>query len=200
MRVLVIDEDRAFTQPLLWRLAKEGHKVVYCQTVDEAISGWHELDAEAIGSLKQVGVPDVILEAVESALGRRFASRARFMKYLADVLSDEQRASHAGKIAESAQKLAFVPRPDCILLDIMMPRGEQYSKRETDAGRDTGIVMLRDIERLAPGVPVIVITVRDDDELRSKLAAHECVRSVLVKPVTPSEVVAVLAEIVPSAG
>jgi len=43
MRILVIDDDRMFTEPLLWRLRHEGFEVVYASRVEEALDGWYEL-------------------------------------------------------------------------------------------------------------------------------------------------------------
>ncbi len=133
MKILLIDDDKVFSEPLVWRLNHEKHEVTYCQSIE-------------------------------------------------DILDKD------GKMK--------VPRPDCILLDIMMPRGS-YSKSETDAGKDTGLRLLTDIYKKNPNIPVVVITARgdlDEIELRKKFGS---LKNVLVKPVTPSLVVDVLREIFP---
>ena len=83
-----------------------------------------------------------------------------------------------------------VPRPDCILLDIMMPRGDRYGKRETDSGRDTGLKLLKDIQEKEPDIPVIVVTVRNDLSLHELQENYgDNIKAILVKPVTPTQVV-----------
>ena len=69
MRILVIDDDKVFIEPLLWDLVEEGYEVTHCKSVDEVLDSQRKL---------KVSVPDLIL------------------------------------------------------LDIMMPRGEMYSKRESE--------------------------------------------------------------------
>ena len=127
MRILVIDDDKLLTEPLLWRLNQEGHKVTHCQSIS-------------------------------------------------DVLDEAGRA----KVSE----------PDCIILDILMPRGDRYSKIETRAGRDTGLKLLGDMRKQWPLVPVIIVSVRRDlnlDDIRDKYGNN--VKEVLLKPVTPTEVI-----------
>lgn len=91
-----------------------------------------------------------------------------------------------------------VPKPDCILLDIMMPRGDRYSKQEADAGRETGLILLEDIQREEPDVPVVIITVRQDliaTKLQRKFG--ETIKEIIVKPVTPSKVIETLKMLFP---
>ena len=134
MRILVIDDDRLYTEPLIWRLEREGYDVVYCQTADEV------LDDEGSGALE--------------------------------------------------------PKPDCILLDMMMGRGDRYTKKETDSGGHTGMVILRDIERRIGKVPVIVLTVRNEEDFHLELRKRfDTIRRILVKPVTPTQVVSTLASV-----
>ena len=135
MKVLVIDDDTMFCEPLVWRLVQEGYEVTYCKLVEE-------------------------------------------------VLDEERKLK--------------VPVPDLILLDIMMPRGEMYSKRETDRGGDTGLILLGDIQKVNPNIPVIIITVRKDITLaglQEKYGAS--VKELIVKPVRPGEVIEQLNKIFP---
>jgi CheY-like chemotaxis protein len=137
MKILIIDDDRAFTQPLLWRLRREGHDVEHRESVE-------------------------------------------------DVLDEE------GKLK--------MPKPDCILLDVMMPRGDRYSKSETEAGANTGLRLLRDIYKQNENIPVVIISVRRDlnkSELQKKFG--DGIKEVLEKPVTPTMVVTRLDELFPKA-
>jgi len=132
MKILLIDDDKVFSEPLVWRLNHEKYEVTYCQSIE-------------------------------------------------DVLDKD------GKMK--------VPQPDCILLDIMMPRG-RYSKSETAAGKDTGLKLLPDIYKKCPNIPIIVVTARGDldiAELQEKYGDN--IKAILVKPVTPTEVVEMLEEI-----
>ena len=76
-----------------------------------------------------------------------------------------------------------VPLPDCILLDIMMPRGEKYSKIETESGKSTGLRLLEDLQKELPNTPVIINTIRNDlgseEEVRKQ---YKTVRKILIKP------------------
>ncbi len=88
------------------------------------------------------------------------------------------------------EKKLTVPEPDLILLDIMMPRGEMYSKRETDSGGGTGLRLLQDIYDTNSQIPVIILTVRGDLNLAQlqERFGHG-IKDVLVKPILPSEVI-----------
>jgi DNA-binding response OmpR family regulator len=133
MRVLIVDDDRMFSEPLIWQLREEDYKVTYCQSIEDVL--------DEKGELK-------------------------------------------------------VPPPDCIILDIMMPRGDKYSKNETDAGKSTGLRFLQDVERAAPNTPVIIITIRndlDEDEVRKRFGF---VKKCLLKPeAIPTEVVKAIKEV-----
>ena len=135
MKILLIDDDRFFTEPLLWRLRQEEYHVTFCQSVDDVF------DAE--GNLR-------------------------------------------------------VSAPDCIILDIMMPRSNRYSKEETASGKDTGLRLLVDIQKKLPKVPVIVVTVRSDVGLsRLQQRFGRSMKTVLVKPVTPTQVLEAIRTLFP---
>jgi DNA-binding NtrC family response regulator len=132
MKILLIDDDKFYVEPLLWELNEQKFNVIYCKSID-------------------------------------------------NILGEN------GKLKEE--------QPDCILLDIMMPRGDMYSKKETDAGKDTGLRLLADIYKERPNVPVIIITVRGNingAEMQKKFGS---LKKVLVKPVTPTEVVKAINEL-----
>ena len=82
-----------------------------------------------------------------------------------------------------------VSKHDCILLDIMMPRGDMYTKRESDAGKDTGLRVLEDIYKQEPNIPIIIVTVRKDLNKTKLQREFGSIKEVICKPVAPSEVV-----------
>lgn len=137
MRILIIDDDKMFAEPLLWRLGQEKYEYIYCKLVD-------------------------------------------------DVLDRDKKLK--------------VPKPDLILLDIMMPQGDMYSKRETDGGKFTGLKLLEDIQKQKPNIPVIIITVHqhlDLAELQKEFG--DTIKEILVKPITPTEVVSRIKTLFPEA-
>jgi len=93
-----------------------------------------------------------------------------------------------------------VPRPDCILLDIMMPRGSRYSKHETEAGKRTGLKLLEDLQKKKLNISIIVITVRNNlslHELQEKYGDN--IKVILVKPATPTQVITEIKILFPQA-
>lgn len=135
MRMCVIDDDRLFSEPLLWCLEQEGWAVTWHRNVDDFLDEQGRLKGE---------------------------------------------------------------RPDCIILDMMMPRGNRYSATETDCGRSTGLRVLQDIAQSGLYIPTIVVTVRCDLDLvdLSKRYAS-CVKAILAKPVTPTRILKCLERIFP---
>ena len=54
-----------------------------------------------------------------------------------------------------------------IILDIMLPPGKAYEDKDTNEGLRTGVLLLPDLRRHCPGVPVVVLTnVKNPDTLR----------------------------------
>ena len=84
-----------------------------------------------------------------------------------------------------------------VILDLMMPRGANYTKEETDAGRATGIPLLRDILRRTPAVPVIIITVYNEFDRHAEVQRRfgPTIKDILVKPGRPSDLVRRLGEL-----
>jgi CheY-like chemotaxis protein len=134
MRILLIDDDKVFSEPLVWRLDQEGYEVTYCQSIE-------------------------------------------------DVLDEK------GKMK--------IPRPDCILLDIMMPRSNRYSKSETDAGKNTGLRLLADIQKETANIPVIIITILDNLNIAELQMKFSTLKDVLIKPVTPTVVIETIRRFLP---
>jgi len=133
MNILLIDDDKVFSEPLVWQLRQEGYEVTDCQSIEDVL--------DERGELK-------------------------------------------------------VSPPDCIILDIMMPRGDKYSRNETDAGKSTGLRLLQDLETAAVNTPVIIITIRDDlgeDEVRKwSRSVKKCLLKI---EVTPTEVIKAINEV-----
>ena len=138
MQILVVDDDKLFTEPLIWRLKREGYEVRYCKDINA-------------------------------------------------VLDEDRRLR--------------VPIPDCIILDIMMPGGDTYTNQETDAGEQTGLRLLEDIQKQLPSIPVIIVTVHNDlsfEDLGKRFG--NIVGVILVKPVTPTEVIEAINNLFPQSG
>lgn len=57
-----------------------------------------------------------------------------------------------------------IPDLVAILLDVMMPPGRRFAKEETQNGLITGVLLYKEIRRLCPDVPVIVLTNVSDAE------------------------------------
>ena len=56
---------------------------------------------------------------------------------------------------------------DVLILDIMMPPGIKFAGK-TEQGLDTGVVLYDEIRRIAPRLPVIVLTNVSDREVAQK--------------------------------
>jgi len=112
---------------------------------------------------------------------KRESYEVTYCKSVEDVLDKERKLK--------------VQVPDLILLDIMMPHGKIYTKHETDSGAKTGLRLLEDIQKVYPKIPVFIITVHLGitlAELRKKFGDN--VKGILLKPITPTQVVKKLKE------
>lgn len=187
MRLLVIDDDKVFTEPLVWLLERAKHTVVYCQEIGEVLDGWYEINAELLDALRNKGTSNSCIKALESLVGERFRTRDEFARYLTGTVDEIELAEHDSFIFKESYRSALEPKPDCILLDIMMPCGDYYSKQEVGMSKATGARLLRDIVERIGVVPVVVVTVRNVAELHSKLREEYqgILQEIIVKPVTP---------------
>ncbi len=196
MRILVIDDDRAFTEPLLWRLECEEHDVVYCQYVNEVLDGWHELTAPALNALRHTPGLGSVTAKLQSIVDVREGDAQRFKELVSAQLDSAEAEAHFESIREAARKEALQPPPALVLLDLMMAYKDRYSAEDTDNARATGRALLKDLLTRVPGVPVIVITVRNEPELHNDLRSKfPEIQNVLVKPVTPSVVLRAIGEL-----
>ena len=76
---------------------------------------------------------------------------------------------------------------DVVLLDLMMPPNGFASLDETKGGKSTGVVVLRRIRRVAPRIPIVVLTARTHERASLDLAElRQDVSALLVKPVMTS--------------
>jgi len=98
-------------------------------------------------------------------------------RFVAEVLAEEYRVVTAGDGQEGLEK-AMALRPDLILSDVMMPRL-------------SGDELLRAV-RAAPelqAVPVVILSAKEDDELRIKLL-REGAQDFVTKPIASRELLA----------
>ena len=199
MRILVIDDDRVFTEPLIWSLKREGYEVAYCQRVSEVLNGWFEIYEESMIKLNEKGVPLFFIKELEMMVEERFDTEEEFGTYLKETIGMKWLEEYESLIFEEARRNALDPKPDCVILDIMMPRGRYYSREEVGVSRMTGIRLLEDIVRRIGEITTILITVRNEPELHKKLTEQYAgiVKEILVKPVRPSTVIEKLKEVFP---
>ncbi len=82
-----------------------------------------------------------------------------------------------------------------IILDMIMP-SEKYGREETSDYFDTGLFLLRDIRKLLPVVPVIILTIRRDLSELQQLSELG-VKEILIKDkITASQLRDVIKEII----
>ncbi len=200
MRILVVDDDRMFSEPVVWRLQEEKYDVVYCQSVSEVLSGWIEITEHTLAHLESEGVPEEIIERLRELVGDRFETEAEFQRHANRKFTVETALVYVEKAMASARQNALNPPPDCILMDLMMPRSDYYTRKRTRAGQYTGAVLLEDILKKIGDVPTIICTVRRETGLEGDLRQRfRSLRHFLIKPVTPSEIVRRLNEMFPDA-
>lgn len=90
--------------------------------------------------------------------------------------------------------------PLVTILDIMMLPGEKYANEDTDDGLKTGLFVLRDLQKMYPTMPIIVLTnVNDSDTLNFiEEGPHIKVALKLVYP--PFELVKLTIELISLSG
>jgi CheY-like chemotaxis protein len=90
---------------------------------------------------------------------------------MAELITSQGYSVHPVHSASAALALLKRPReePECIILDIMMPHGKEYSAAATEHGRYTGMQLLASIRGVLPYVPVFITTVLRDEHVLSWL-------------------------------
>ena len=96
--------------------------------------------------------------------------------------------------ASSGMELVRNENFDAVLLDIMMPPPEDMDPEHVDYGRSTGVELCRQIKKLKPQLPVIVLSVVRDPDILERIEAVGADR-IINKPVSSREVSAVLDEV-----
>ena len=93
MKVLVVDDDQYFTEPLIWELEKRGYTI------------------ETYGAIE-------------------------------DILGEGKKIK--------------ISKPDCIILDILMPHGEIFTRQECNRGATTGLKLLAKLVEVVSELPRFV--------------------------------------------
>lgn len=116
-----------------------------------------------------------------------------FVGALVDALRDDgyivDQAFNGTEVVEKLSNKELLP--DLIVLDIIMPTGEQIE--ETDGGRRTGLKVHEKIRRqLGLTIPIVFLTVVDDPGVEREIINLEKLLGVnayalLIKPVLPTE-------------
>jgi CheY-like chemotaxis protein len=198
MKVLVIDDDRVYTEPVVWRLEHEGFEVVHCISASEVLSGWFEVTDQTVESLRRDGVPASVLERLvhaptedDGGLGEpvRCVHVDAFRCKLERRLGEEEASRYFESIRSRAHRDPLTPAPDVVILDLMMPR-EHYGKQESENGRATGVALMRDIVERVPSARFVVLTVRDEPECHAALRKRfgRSIVEIVQKPALPSRV------------
>lgn len=93
-------------------------------------------------------------------------------------------------IKDALQKLAN-EEFDAILLDIMMPPGEDMDAEKLEYGRKTGIEVARRMKRIKPKTPIVAFTVITDRKLLDEIKKAG-ITVVLNKPAEVDQIVQAL--------
>ena len=83
------------------------------------------------------------------------------MKYYVAALRTKFTVVQVSDPDEAVDYLADAskPKPDLIILDIMLPPGKRYLRRaDTERGLRTGILLYQDLHALYPCLPILVLT------------------------------------------
>ena len=88
----------------------------------------------------------------------------------------------------AVQKLAAREKPYAlIILDIMMPTGEEFDVPEAEGGLRTGVLLLDKILEMSPKTPVLILTNVANPETVHHVRRRPNVHKVLFKPDWPKE-------------
>ena len=80
-----------------------------------------------------------------------------------------------------------------IILDVMMPPGELLRHEDTGNGRDTGLFLYRKLlEKLDQPIPTIILSVRNDDLLKSQIKKEGGIVEHVKKPISTSNLIKII--------
>ncbi len=101
---------------------------------------------------------------IDDDLNRRMSSyRDELLSLGYNVLSVTTPHQALEEIDKNKDKIELV------ILDIMMPHGEEFDKKDTDLGRRTGVLLFHKIKEVMPNVPVFILTVVRDKDVKKTL-------------------------------
>ena len=73
------------------------------------------------------------------------------------------------------------PKLDGAVIDIMLPAGE-YDLSESDGGLRAGIMLIQDIRKLRPELPIVVLSIRADITQEVKSLGISCIHKAFDDP------------------
>jgi DNA-binding NtrC family response regulator len=76
-----------------------------------------------------------------------------------------------------------------VVLDIMMPPGKRYKDENTKEGLRTGVFLFKDIRRMYPNIPVIVLTNVKNPETLCEFPKDQLIQKMNCPPFTLVELV-----------
>lgn len=111
----------------------------------------------------------------------------KFLKYLKYLISDEGHecveCTAADDVLDYWDKLGTI---DIIILDLMMKRDKHGKIYSEDKAIETGEIIFNKLRDSYPKKKIIIITAKDDTEIRLDLDKHPEVK-VILKPLTESK-------------
>jgi CheY-like chemotaxis protein len=200
MLIIIVDDDRVFSDPLVWMLEWIGHKVLHCKYVNEVFQGWFELSTSALVRAKRDGVPgEVLCRAAELLAGQRVSNEQDMMAICREHDVWTSLEPYWVKLLPHMQIRPLAQKPDLVLLDVMMPVGDYYDANKVPDSKFTGLRVLRDIIEAVGTVPTVIITVHSEASLHGQLKEpwRRAVKDVIQKPVLPDAAVRRLDAIFP---
>ena len=202
MNILVIDDDRlTYAEPVIWGLRCESHDVMWCRNVRDVKYGWWEFTPRRLLLAKRGKVPNRVLERLERLTNQRFPTEELLECQIEEALDKRDFKKYGKFLIEKAWQDPLKPKPDCVLLDMMMPAEEYYTQGETNDWKETGASLLRDEDlkgRIA-GIPIVVVTVNRDRQLPASLQKEfSQVKAVIHKPVLACQILGRLKELLMS--
>ncbi len=110
---------------------------------------------------------------------------------------------HAVALYNTTEVLSFLKKSakqvECIILDIMMPPGKEYSELATNKGRYTGMQLFASIRHIAPKVPVFINTIIRDRPILEWLKNQDLCQ-LWLKPSDSSELLAEIDKVLSKIG